>query len=163
MSVFFDIILVAIFLLTVIRHARLGLACSVLSAGKIILALIAAIALCYPVASLFYALGMPEAISGIAAFIAIMLVTFLLSGLLIKLLSMIKIPVITRIDKLLGAVLGIILGAILVSMASTAIYTVIELMASLNAESDAMSIYEGSYVFKFIYDLNLFEFLRNLF
>ncbi len=163
MSVIFDVILLAILVLTVIRHTRLGLACSVLSAGKFIFSMIVALLLSYPVAALVLSFGVPEALSGIVAFVIVFALTFILSGFLIRLLSKIKIPIITKVDKILGFLLGLILGAVIVSIASTAIYTVIELISLVNANSDVMSIYENSYVFKFIYELNLFEFLRNLF
>ena len=163
MAIFFDIVLLAIFVITVIRHFSLGLACSVLNAGRLLFSLLVAAILCYPIGAVFYSLGVPSAFSGVIAFIVIFVVTLILSKLLIKLLSKIKIPVITKVDKFLGLLLGIVLGAIFVSFLSTAVYTVIELISSVNAESEIMSVYEDSFVFKFIYDLKLFDFIRNLF
>lgn len=163
MAILIDIILIAIFVLTIIRHSRLGLACSVLSAGRMIFSIILALALCYPVGALANAVGVPDAISGIVAFIAVFIIAMLLSKLLINLLSKIEIPLVTRVDKFLGFVLGVVLGLIFVSFTATTVYTVIELIASLSAESGAMSVYDNSYVFKAVYDLKIFEFIRNLF
>lgn len=163
MAIFFDVLLVAILLFTVIKHTRLGLACSVLSAGRFFASLILASILCYPIAALFYEIGIPTAISGIVAFIAVFFVFMLFSKLLIKLLSKIKIPVVTKVDKLLGLLLGVILGLIFTSLLSTFIYTVLEARAMISSDADAMSAYYDSYVFKFIYELEIFEFIRNLF
>ncbi len=163
MSIVFDIALVALLLLTVIKHARLGLACSILDAGRIIIAIVAAVALCYPVGAIFLGLGVPSAFSGILGFIIVFIVALLVSKLIVALLSKIKIPVITKVDKLLGFLLGLVLGVFMMSVATTAVYGIIELVASLDTGSDVMSIYSESYVFKFIYDLKLFDFVRNLF
>ena len=163
MAIFFDVLLVAILLFTVIRHARLGLTCSVLSAGRFFASIILASILCYPVAALFYSIGVPSAISGIIAYIAVFIAAMLLSKLMINLLSKIKIPLVTRVDKILGFLLGLCLGLIITSLLSTLIYTVLEARAVISSEADAMSAYYDSYVFKFIYELKIFEFIRNLF
>ncbi len=162
MAVFIDVLLVVILLLTVIKHARLGLACSVLSAFRFFASLILAAILYSPIASLMYGIGVPLALSGIMAFLAVFIAAMILSRLLIKALSKIKIPVVTKVDKFLGLVLGVILGFVFTSLLSTSIYTVLELL-SVTPESNAMSAYYDSCVFKFIYELELFEFIRNLF
>ncbi len=162
MAVFFDLLLIAIFLLTVIKHTRLGLACSILSACRLFASLILAAILYYPIATLFNGVGIPAALSGILAFLAVFIAFMLLSKLVIKLINKIKIPVVTRVDRLLGFFLGLLLGFIFTSFISTSIYTLLELL-SVSAESDAMSAYYDSYVFRFIYELKIFEFIRNLF
>jgi len=163
MSIFFDVVLLAILLFTVVRHAKLGLACSILNAGRIFLSLIAAAVLSYPFASIFYGIGIPVALSGIVAFLTVFFAVLLLSKFLIKLLSKIKIPVVTKVDKFLGFILGILLGLIYISILSTSAFTVLEIIASAQSDGDVMSVYNDSYVFKFIYDLKIFEFIRNLF
>ncbi len=163
MSIIIDLILATILVLTIIRHWRLGLACSILNTGRFFVSLIVSAILCYPVASIMYSLGMPGALSGIVSFILLFVITMILSRLLVKLLSKIKIPIITKVDKLLGLLLGIVLGMIFISITATTIYTVIEVISSVGNNSEAMSIYSNSYVFKFVYDLKIFEFIRNLF
>ena len=161
MAIFIDVLLVAIFLLTLIRHTRLGLACSILSACRFFASLILAALLYYPVASLLHGAGAPEALSGILGFIAVFAAMMILSKLLIKLLNKIKIPVVTRVDRFLGFLLGLLLGFIFMSLVSTSIYTLLELL-SVSAEGQAMTAYYDSYVFKFVYELEMFEFIRNL-
>ncbi len=163
MAIFFDVLLVALLVFSCVRHFRLGLACSVLSAGRLVFSLIIASLLCRPVGMLIFNLGVPEFFSGIVAFVLLFVAVMIASSFIIGLLSKIKIPIITKFDKLLGLVLGIILGMLTVSVISTALYSVLELLVLFDAESTAMSVYEESYVFKFIYDLKLFDFIRNLF
>ena len=170
MAVIVDVVLIALFLFCAIRHWRLGLACSVLSAGKFIFSLLCASLLARPVAVLIgYAFDAfsqdgfgSGVLAGIVGFAVSFFVVFFLSGLVIRMLSKIKIPIITKIDKLLGLCLGLIIGALSVSLLSTAIYSVAEIVTFIDGTSDAMSIYNDSYVFRFIYDLKLFDFIRNL-
>ena len=170
MAVVVDVILVALFLFCVIRHWRLGLACSVLSAGKFLVSILCASLLARPVAMLlgyfFDALsadsGANDILAGIIGFAVSFFAVFFLSGLIIRMLSKIKIPIITKIDKLLGLVLGLIIGALSVSLIATAVYSVAEIVTLIDGGSEAMSVYNDSYFFKFVYDLKLFDFIRNL-
>ncbi len=163
MSIIVDLILGTILVWTIIKHWRLGLACSILNTGRFFLSVIVAVLLCYPVASIMYSLGVSGALSGIISFVFLFVVTLLLSGLLVKLLSKIKIPIITKVDKFLGLLLGIVLGMIFISITATIIYTVIEVMSSVGNNGEVMMVYNDSYVFKFVYNLKIFEFIRNLF
>ena len=147
MAIFIDVLLIALFLLTVIKHARLGLACSILSAGRFLFCLVLAGILYLPVGSLICLTGVPTAFSGTLAFLLIFLVSMIISKLLIKLLSTIKIPIITKIDKLLGFFLGLVLGIIITSLITTSLYTVLELISS-TADGGVMNVYTDSYVFK---------------
>ena len=170
MAIIVDVILVALFLFSAIRHWRLGLACSVLSAGKFLFSILCASLLARPVAMLlgyaFEALltdsGAVGVLAGILGFAVSFFAVFFLSGLIIRMLSKIKIPIITKIDKLLGLCLGLIIGALSISLLSTAIYAVAEIVTFFEGGDGAMSVYYDSYVFKFVYDLKLFDFLRNL-
>ena len=163
MSIFFDVLLVALLLLTVIKHSRLGLACSILNAGRILLSLIVAALFSYPFAAIMYGIGVPSALSGIVAFLVVFFAVLFISKLLVRLLSKIKIPLVTKVDKFLGFILGLLLGVLYVSLLSTSIYTVLEIIDSASADADIMCVYNDSYVFRFIYELKIFEFIRNLF
>ena len=163
MAIVFDVLLVAIFLFMVIRHAILGLTCSILMAGRFFASLILAGVLCYPVAALLHFIGIPSALSGILAFVAIFIGAMILSKILITWLSKIQIPLITKVDKTLGLVLGIVLGLIATSLLATVIYTVLEVSAVVSAQPEVMASFNSSYVFRFIYNLRIFEFIRNFF
>ncbi len=161
MAIVIDILFITLFVFCVVRHLRLGFACSVLNAGKLIISLLSASFFCRSVALVLYELGVSESLSVITAFVLIFFVTLFSVGIIIKLISKIEVPIITRIDKFLGAILGAMLGMLSVLISATILYTLLELVSSLTPV--AMSVYDNSYVFKFVYDLNIFEFIRNIF
>lgn len=170
MSVFFDILLVGLFLFIVIRYWRLGFVCSILSAGKLLFSLIVAAILCSPVASLL-SLAFEESslsstvigvISGILAFILLFVASFIGASFLIRLLSKVKIPLVSNVDKLIGLIVGLVIGILLVSAISTVLYSVLEIITFINPSSTALDIYYDSYVFRFVCDFSIFEFIRNL-
>ncbi len=170
MAVIIDVIFVVIFVFSVIRHYSLGLTCSILGAGKLLFSLLVAAILRRPLASLLMiafdgsALSGrgAEVMSGVIAFITVFLTVFILSGFIIRMLSRIRIPLITRIDKLLGLVLGAVIGILSVSALATVLYSVIEIITFIDAESTALAIYYDSYVFRSVYELRIFEFIRNM-
>ena len=94
---------------------------------------------------------------------AIFIGAMILSKILITWLSKIQIPLITKVDKTLGLVLGIVLGLIATSLLATVIYTVLEVSAVVSAQPEVMASFNSSYVFRFIYNLRIFEFIRNFF
>ena len=100
--------------------------------------------------------------SSIIAYVVIFIVAFIVLSIVIKGLSKIKIPVVTKLDKILGVVFGLVLGALTVAFISTATYSILELVAAMKGNEEVMKIYSDSYVFKFIYDLRIFEFIRKL-
>jgi uncharacterized membrane protein required for colicin V production len=101
-------------------------------------------------------------ISAIIAYVAVFVVVFLILMLVFFLLEKIKLPLFTGIDKLLGLALGIVLGLLSASLISTAVYSLLEFLAAMNPDSEILNLYNESYVFKFIYNLKIFEFIRNL-
>ena len=101
-------------------------------------------------------------VSAIIAYMTVFLLSYLLLSLIIKGLQKIKIPILTGVDKTLGLLLGVALGLFHASLISTVIYCVIEYLAAVNSDPTVMSVYADSYMFRFIYDLKFFEFVRNL-
>lgn len=170
MSLFLDILIVAILVFSIVRHYKLGFACSLLTFGKFILALILASIFRKPVAELVLQAfadselpgGIVNMLSGIIAFVLIFVAVIAVSTIIIHMISKINIPLITGFDKFLGLALGIVLGLASVSIISTVAFSILELITSLDAGSQCMNVYSDSYVFKFIYDLKFFEFIRKL-
>ncbi len=101
-------------------------------------------------------------VSAIIAYVAVFVVTFLVLLLVFFLLEKIDIPLLTGIDKILGLILGMVLGLLSTSLITTALYSGIELIAAMNSDSEIMSLFNDSYVFKFIYNLKIFDFIRQL-
>ena len=103
-----------------------------------------------------------ETVSGILGYILVFLVVFIALTIVIALLRNIKIPVISTLDKWLGLALGVILGLFSTSLLATVVYTALEVAATLTGDVGIMDFYNDSYVFKFVYNLRFFEFVRNL-
>lgn len=101
-------------------------------------------------------------ISAIIAYVLIFVVVFVVLTIVFKGLEKIKIPVLTGVDKILGLVFGLALGVFSASLLATAVYSVLEFISAVNESETVMNIYNDSYVFKFIYNLKIFEFVRNL-
>ncbi len=141
MSLFLDVALVVIFVLTVVNNYRYGFICSIIRMARFFV-------------SLFVAFLLSD---GIIQFVTVFALSFVLLTLALMLLRKIKIPVITKADKILGLVLGAFLGIFYVSAIASATFGVIELLSS--AGFDVSEIYDGSTVFKFVYDLGFFDFI----
>ena len=171
MSIVIDLAILAIVVLFAVRHYKLGLFCSLLTFGKFIAAIILASILRTPLALLGLDLivgggeytPVQNAFAGIIAFVVIFAAVIAVSGFLIKKLSKIEIPIITRFDKLLGLALGVVIGIFIASLASTATFTVMEFISSAANKPQIMDVYNSSYVFKFIKEISLFEFVRSIF
>ena len=144
MSLFLDILLVAVFAFTVINNYRYGFVCSV-----------------FRIARLFICLGLAYIFaSGVIQYIAVFLVSFIAIGFLIRVLRRIRIPIITQVDKMLGIALGLLLGFFYVSVISALTYGSLELLSAVGI--DHTSLYNDSTVFKFIHGINVFDFIMQL-
>lgn len=103
-----------------------------------------------------------ETVSAILGYILVFVVVFFALTVVIACLKKIKIPVLTSFDKWLGLGLGILLGLFGASLLSTVFYTALEVAAALTGDGNIMDFYNDSFVFKLIYNLKVFEFVRNL-
>ena len=169
MSWLVDIIFVGITISFIIRYAICGFTKAVLNFAKLIASAILAIifgkALAPWILETFLAervsASVASALSGIIAYALVYIVAFLFLTLIICLLCKIKIPLLTTVDKLLGASLGLVLALLSLSIVSTVLFTCLQLFAELRSNPEIMNVYNNSYVFKFIYELRIFEFIRN--
>ncbi|MBQ8407255.1 MAG: CvpA family protein [Clostridia bacterium] len=103
-----------------------------------------------------------DMISAIVAYVAVFLIVYIVLSIVVKCLKSIKIPILTGLDKTLGLLLGMVLGLLSASLIATAVYSFLEFLAATNSDSAILDVYNNSYVFKFIYSLRIFEFIRNL-
>lgn len=103
-----------------------------------------------------------ETVSAILGYLAVFLVTFVALTVVIACLKKIKVPLLTSFDKWLGLGLGILLGVFAAALLSTVFYTALEVAAALTGDGRILDFYNDSLIFKFIYDLKIFEFVRNL-
>ena len=103
-----------------------------------------------------------ETVSAILGYALVFLVVFIALSIVCGLLKFIHIPVLSTIDKWLGLALGVVIELFSVSLLSTVVYTALEVAAALTGDVGIMDFYNNSFVFKFIYNLRFFEFVRNL-
>lgn len=103
-----------------------------------------------------------NAISAVIGYVVVFVVAYIVLTVVVAGLKKIKIPILTGIDKALGLVLGLALGLFNASLIATAVYFALEYFAAMNSDSTIMNVYSNSYIFRFIYDLKIFEFIRNL-
>ncbi len=103
-----------------------------------------------------------ETVSAILGYLLVFIVVFIALTIVIACLKKIKIPVLTSFDKWLGLGLGIVLGLFGASLLSTVFYTALEVASALTGDGNIMDFYNDSFIFKLIYNLKIFEFVRNL-
>ena len=108
------------------------------------------------------AMPIAQTVSAIIACALVFAVTYIVLTVVIFGLKHIKIPILSSIDKYLGLALGSVLGILGAALISTAVFSLSELIAGMNSDSKIMDVYNNSLVFKFIYDLRIFEFIRKL-
>jgi hypothetical protein len=99
----------------------------------------------------------------VICYVLAFVVAYILFSLIIKGLSKLEVPVLTKVDKFLGALLGLVFGLLLSSSISVILYTVLEIYSTLSGNAEALFIYSDSYIFKIIYDLKIFGFIGSLF
>lgn len=163
MAVVLDISLAAIFLWFVIRYWIFGFVRSVLRAGRFLFSLVMAAILCRPCALLISSFADEGgAFIPIWGFVFAFVAVYFASSILTKMIGRVKIPIVNGINKLLGLILGLTVGIFITSALATVIYTALEVIVLVNPESAAMDAYFDSYFFRFIYNLRVFEFIRNI-
>lgn len=103
-----------------------------------------------------------DMISAVIAYVLVFVTILIILTIVIKAIGKIKIPLLTSIDKFLGACLGFIIGLCSVSLAASALYVILEFLTAFNQNPDIMNVYSDSYVFKFIFEIRIFDFIRTL-
>ena len=155
MRVAIDIFFVLIVLLFPVIYYKKGLLGSVVGFGRLALSVLGAI--------LFgKILKAAESQSVLVGSLMAFLLIYIALTVAIFCLKHIDIPFLTKFDKLLGLLLGFGLGLFCVCLMSSMLYSVLELLSSAKNDPKIMEVYNSSTVFKFIYDLGLLEYIRNL-
>ena len=170
MPYFFDILLVAVIAIFSIKHYKQGFAKTVLKFAKFFVSVILAILLGKLAAELIRASqildGLPapigSALSGIIGYVLAFAISFAVLTLVIDLLCSVKIPVLHKLNELMGLALGLVIGIFCASILSTVVYTCLEVVSAIKGDALIMNVYNDSLIFKFIYDLRIFEFIREL-
>ena len=170
MSFIFDAILAAIIIILSVKHYKQGFTKSILNFGKFFVSIILSvwlgkvIALAFEDSDLFASMptGLGNMFCGIFGYLIAFALSFIVLTIIINLLCNIKIPILHKINKLVGLAMGFAIGFFIASALSTVFYTCLELVSSVKNDSAVMNAYSNSFVFKFIYELRIFEFIREL-
>lgn len=93
------------------------------------------------------------AVSTVLGYVLLFLAIFLILTVVIWVVSkLVKLPILKQCDKLLGLVLGLVNGFLTVSLLATLLYGILY-------AADNLSVYENSYVLRFLYDTHIFRFI----
>lgn len=153
MSIFVDIALIAIIIWKTVRGYMKGLTGIVLGFASLIISFISALLLGPAIA---------DGSAGIIMYVVVFAVTYIICTVVTHLLTKIKIPVAHTIDKILGTVLGLVVGVIMVAIVAVMIYGILFVLDMATGNEMFMDIYNNSTVFKFIYEFNIFGFVKDM-
>ncbi len=171
MNVLIDIILVILLAYFIIRFSKSGFLISLLGLGKPLASIMIAFTLCQPMSEVVFGILVKQIsinalilriISSVFSYAFIFVISFLLISIIINIVSKIKIPVISKIDRSLGALFGFLIGFAFASMISNCTFSVISTYEALIGESEIMNIYNDSLIFKIVYNLKFFDFIKEL-
>ena len=171
MNVLIDIILISVFIYFVIKYFKAGLLVTLLSIWKPFASLLLALMLGNTFSGLIFRFldngvslseWVSRIISLIIAYSFVFVVSYVMISIIISLIADVKMPVISQIDRSLGAVLGIFVGLALVSVISTGAFSVLSALYGAFGNDQIMAVYNDSIVFKNVYNLRFLDFIKEL-
>jgi hypothetical protein len=171
MNMLIDIILVIAFAYFVYKYSKSGLLVAVLGIGKPFASLMFALLLGKPMSDLAFSLlsgnvNVPilplRIISSLFSYSTIFVVSFAVISIAINIISDIKIPVISQIDRSLGALFGLFVWISFASMIASCAFSALAAFHGLIGNAEIMNIYNDSIIFKTVYNLNFFGFVKKL-
>lgn len=170
MNMLIDALLVVIFLYLTVKFYKIGIIGAFFGAARLCLSLTASYLLGGSISSLILSSGyktreysaLESALSLIAAYILVFAIVFLLMTVLERATRRAEPRFIYKIDRFFGALLGITLGLCAVSLISSILYSGIEMAYAVSHLDGVMSVYNDSIIFKTVFELSIFDYVRNL-
>ena len=104
-----------------------------------------------------------SAISSILAYIITFIASLIFFAWIARKIKQRRTPFFRFVDGVMGFVIGTAIGACAVFGLVTLTYTVFQLIIVFDASSPVFSIYENSYVFKFMKELDVIGIIKNLY
>lgn len=104
-----------------------------------------------------------RAISSILAYIICFIASLIFFAWLGRKIKQRRTPFFRTVDNIMGFIIGTAIGFCAVFAIVTVTYTVFQLIIVFDASSKVFDIYNGSYVFKFMKDLDIIGILKNFF
>ncbi len=170
MNMLVDAIFVVIFVYFAIKFYKIGIFGTLLGVGRLLLSSVASFLLGKYVCEYIVIGIMSEWVGGpmaailstVISYALVFMAAFAISSIVILSVKRLETPLVYRIDRSLGLIFGLALGLCVTSVISTALYSALEVVSSLSRSSDALRVYNDSSVFKFVFDLDFLNFVRNL-
>ncbi len=170
MNMLVDAIFVVIFLYFAIKFYKIGIFGTVLGIGRLLLSFVASFLLGeyisrYVVLKIMNEwAGEPIAsiLSIVISYALVFMAAFAISSIVIVSVKRLETPLVCRIDRSLGLIFGLALGLCVTSLISTALYSALEVISSVSRSSGALNVYNDSSVFKFVFNLDFLNFVRDL-
>ena len=103
-----------------------------------------------------------SALALVFSYILVFAIVFLVLTVVISATRRSEPRFIYKIDRFMGAFLGIMLGLCATSLVSGLLYSGLEIVYSISNLEGVMSIYNDSLVFKTVFELSIFDYVRNL-
>ena len=170
MNMLVDAIFVVIFLYFAIKFYKIGIFGTVLGIGRLLLSFVASFLLGeylsrYVVLKIMNEwAGEPIAsiLSIVISYALVFMAAFAISSIVIVSVKRLETPLVFRIDRSLGLIFGLALGLCVTSLISTALYSALEVISSVSRSSGALNVYNDSSIFKFVFNLDFLNFVRDL-
>lgn len=170
MNMLIDALLLVIFLYLTVKFYKIGILGAFFGTARLCLSLAASYLLGGSVSRLILAFAykgreytmMESSLSLIASYIFVFAVVFLLMTVLTWATRRAEPRFIYKIDRFLGALLGIALGLCATSLISSVVYSGIEVAYNISRIDAIMSIYNDSVIFKTVFELSIFDYVKNL-
>ncbi len=159
MSGIIDVILISVLALQIFLGYRRGLTGVVLGFARIIVSFLLALALGPAMGDAF---GDGGFFARVLGYICVFIVTFIGATVLMFIFRQIKIPIINKLDKLLGILIGAALGVLTVSLIAVMLNSLLSAMTWISNNDTYIDVYNNSYVFKFINECNIFGFIKEV-
>ena len=141
MNYVFDLILVAIAAITIIRCWVSGFTVSVLRFARLFICFVGALLI-------------GPYFGGVVGYLIAFVVMFVAVTIILNVFKLIsKVPVIRGIDKTLGLILGIVCAVFYMVVLSVTAHAILIAINAISPDSGALAIYESSKVFKFVCDM----------
>lgn len=181
MSMIIDVIVIALIVILTLIYAKKGLFKVLIGIAGFIISIVLASALCRPIATLIKPL-IADAVDGIhidnslinkftdtlvrsqaVATVLAFGIVFLIATLLCKLIGLLaggigKLPLIGKIDHLLGGILGFLLGLCYAQVLAMVLFCFSEYLIGTFGWLDAEA-FDGSIVAKWLFEHNLFTYI----
>ncbi len=170
MNMLVDAIFVVIFVYFAIKFYKIGIFGTVLGVGRLLLSFVASFLLgkyvfeyiVSGIMSEWFGEPLASILSTVISYALVFITAFAISSIVIVSVKRLETPLFCRIDRSLGLLFGLALGLCVTSVISTALYSALDLLSSVSRSADVLRVYNDSAVFKFVYDLNFLNFVRNL-